>query len=164
MVNNFSSKYTNGSDKPSPRYKSKIDYYINNDHLNGSLGIKQLNGDNSSPPTVISTNGTHNHTKYSGYQNSISNGNINSSYNNNHHQDEFVNNGTTHCSNCDSHFNGINNKPPVSPNGRLVYSPTPQQHQSSVQIPIVSSSFRSISSQGPLLVIKAFFWTREIHT
>lgn len=111
LVNNFSTKYNSNSDvnKSYPRYKSKVDYFINNDN-------QSVNG-----------NGVNN--------------NFNTTLNGNN----------AHCS-CDSssHFNV--NKPPVSPTNRLVYSPTPQQQQQpTVQLPIVSSSFRSLSTNGGIL-------------
>jgi hypothetical protein len=117
LVNNFSTKYNNNGDinKSYPRYKSKVDYFINNDN-------PSINGNG------VNTN------------------------NNNFKYETTSNETATHCSCVDSssHFNV--NKPPVSPTNRLVYSPTPQQQQqATVQLPIVSSSFRSLSTNGGVL-------------
>jgi hypothetical protein len=119
LVNNFSTKYNYNGDinKSYPRYKSKVDYFINND--NSSLNGNGVN---------TTTNGNNNNFKY-----------------------DSTNGTATHCSciESSSHFNV--NKPPVSPTNRLVYSPTPQQQQATVQLPIVSSSFRSLSTNGGIL-------------
>ena len=151
--------------QPYRKIKTKLDYYVSNSNEN-----------NNSTNTPININ----KAGFS-YTNPDSFNKLNNhqSYNNNNNESIIINNsmetsptvtsnGTSDFSNqtdeiayrnnliLDSQTNAayiVNNKPPVSPNSRLLYSPTQQQQQQQQQqAPIVSSSFRSISTNPTLLV------------
>ena len=151
--------------QPYRKIKTKLDYYVsnsneNNNSTNTPININKAGFSYTNPDSF---------NKLTNHQ----------SYNNNNNESIIINNsmetsptvtsnGTSDFSNqtdeiayrnnliLDSQTNAayiVNNKPPVSPNSRLLYSPTQQQQQQQQQqAPIVSSSFRSISTNPTLLV------------
>jgi hypothetical protein len=136
----------NASNGQAPSYrkiKSKLDYYItNSNESNGSATNGGRNGG-------CGGGGGGSYSYSSNVDNLKSGGFANQ--NEHHHQDSALN----------GEMSGddlvgmrqvpiVNNKPPVSPNTRNVYSPTNQQQPQ--QQTLISSSFRSLSNNPALLV------------
>lgn len=144
--------------QPYRKIKTKLDYYVSNSNENNNTPIN-INKTGFSYTNPDSFNKLNNHQSYNNNESIMINNSIETS-------PTVTSNGTSDFSNqtdeiayrnnliLDPQTNTayvVNNKPPVSPNSRLLYSPTQQQQQQQ-QAPMSSGSFRSISTNPTLLV------------
>ena len=158
--------------QPYRKIKTKLDYYVSNSNENNNSTNTPINMNKAgfSYTNPDSFNKLNNHQSYNNNNESII---INNSMET---SPTVTSNGTSDFSNqtdeiayrnnliLDSQTNTayiVNNKPPVSPNSRLMYSPTQQQQQQQ-QAPIVGSSFRSISTNPALLVSFFFIYNLKV--